>query len=181
MSGQPVQAFGTLNETEFVIITINEFLPDEVEGPPQTLMISNSEERPSINSVELLDGTYKIEARLFDMAPHVIPAEERCVDPNSAMFTVLTGGLSSLFMSKECYWSPPEPGTEMDVVITGGALLDDTTGYWQISRDSLAGSKEIEFFLITVPKPTYLEDLANMDAPTNLSIQYRHMIEPVLT
>jgi hypothetical protein len=79
--------------------------------------------------------------------------------------------------TKKTKWIPI-PAIPLVPAPLGGALLDETTGYWQVTNDDLANRNKFNLFVIKQKDPETHEELGNLADPLELSQKYPSLVKP---
>ena len=186
-----------LNESYKAILMI-EKVPDDVLEPPyfQSMLLDKGVKEEMIS---LVPGMYKVTGMLMDINGFTIQkgCQEICteydIDTEYYAEEILSGMTDVLDVMPEekpdCKtWSYfPEEPIEAKPSLMGGVILDNITGYWNVTREEL-NKGGVEFYFIQTLKPTCTAvqdcvldvcvDVAEMQATGPYSYKYREYLEP---
>lgn len=164
-----------LTDTEQVIFNLekvtdpNNPLEQELTQP---MMFAGGDANTLTWDVKLIPGKYKIDATYFDDVEIILPAN--CVH---------------ICEGDDCedvdVWMPAESQSTKPI---GGALLNETIGYWEISESDLEGKNKVEFYVLRVPDANCISTdncilpncigLGEMDKVDDYSTTFRNYIVP---
>jgi len=140
-------------------------------GDPDVISLSDFwGDRAEPVTARLVPGTYELNINTFLHKPIIIPEETR-------KFKI--GLFSGLFDDQEEY-TIPEIKFDSNYP-SGGAVLNEKSGYLTISADNLYGDNKILFYVISPPLPKKIEDLNQMNKIEQYSIRFRQSLEPGYT
>jgi hypothetical protein len=184
-----------LGKNNKAILLIEKIPEDELEPPYfKTVML---EPGISEETTSLVPGKYKVTGTLIDTDGFVIEpgCMEVCTEYDMGteyyVEEIVVGVLAPEAPSSkpECKkWSLfPEDRIEVKPAIRGGVVLDNATGYWNVTRTEL-NKGSVEFYFIQTLKPncTIVQecvldvcvDVAEMQAAGPYSQKYREYVEP---
>jgi len=186
-----------LGENYSAILMV-EKLPEDPLEPVyfQAMMLDEGAEE---DTIKMIPGRYKVTGMLIDHEGFTINAgcQEICTeyDMDTEYYVEeIVEGVSDPFgmvpeEKPECKtWSLfPEEDIVAKPSMMGGVMLDNTTGYWNVTREEL-NKGGVEFYFIQTLKPncTVMQDcvldvcvdVAEMQATGPYSLEYREYLEP---
>ncbi|MBD3248749.1 hypothetical protein GF336_01770 [Candidatus Woesearchaeota archaeon] len=112
----------------------------------------------------LVPGDYEVEIVLYSHDEIIIQPDRRC-----------EGG--GFWGGEECYYVPEEP-LVLDEFVMGGAVLDQSTGYFTITPEDLYSGKDLKLYIITTEPLIKLEHLTTAGDKQAMSSRFRQYIEP---
>lgn len=167
-----------LTETEQIIISLNkvtdpnEPLEQELQQP---MMFSGNDETTLVYDIKLVPGEYEIDATYIDN-------EEYTIKPGCMKIC------SGYDWKGDCDEYQYLPEESQSIKPTGGAVLDNETGYWQIGESDLEGKSSVEFYVLRVPDSNCISTddcilspcigLEEFDKVGNYSESFRSFIIP---
>ena len=175
-----------------------EKIPEDIFEPAyfQVLMLDSVQAKGRIS---LVPGLYKVTGMLIDSDGFVIEpgCQEICIeyDLDAGYYAEsAVKGMSDVLdlmpdekpaCRKWGYF--PETSIEAKPSLMGGVILDNRTGYWNVTRSGL-GKGSVEFYFIQSLKPTctvvqdcvldVCVDIAEVQAAGPYSLKYREYLEP---
>lgn len=100
--------------------------------------------------VLLTPGVYEVQVQQVDFSGAVIPAH--CYKYCKKM-SLDTDALGKFKIQCEFGYEPQED-IEMPTIVSGGLVLNNNTGYWNVTDEMFAGARRVHFRVVGVPKPT---------------------------
>ena len=168
-----------LTETEQVIFILEKVLDpnDQLDQElTQPMMFNGNDESTLVNDVKLIPGKYKIDATYIDNEEYTTQA--RCMK--------FCTGTDWRGDCDDYGYAPSEPQSTKPF---GGALLNGTGGYWEISESDFEGKSKIEFYVLRVPDANCITTdncilspcigLGEMDKVDDYSTTFRNDLLPV--
>ncbi len=153
----------TLGFDEEAIITMEKVKEDQYEQD----VIGFAEyslDKTDVSMERLVPGRYEVEIVVYSQDPITIQPDKRCED----------GGF---FSGDECYYVPEDPLT-LDEFVKGGAVLDQTTGYFEITPEDLYSSEKLKFYIISTEPLTKIEHITMAGDKQGMSTKFRSHIKP---
>lgn len=184
-----------LGAKQKAILLIEKIPEDELEQP---YFATISTEGTSKEAVKLIPGQYKVTGMLMDSGGFVIQkgCQETCLEYDTSEWeTFKKSNIDTLSLGMAPKQKPeckkwgyfPEENITAKPSLMGGVALDNSTGYWNVTRAELSKGS-VEFYFIQTLKPTCTMvqdcvldtcvDIAEIMATKPYSQQYREYVEP---
>ena len=193
-----------INDHEMVMLTVKRLLkPGEIGSSfTQTFIYDPESDEPmAIKEIKLIPGEYEVTANYFDnegfeirkWCKHICKgigceqietAVSQGVHPTDAKHACLVSPTCLVFMSQ---WVPEDP-IEITPAPLGGVIMNNETGYWELTAsDIYSYQDDVVFNILRMPTPTCLDDdcvlpvcigLEEMGKTINYSKDFRNEIEP---
>lgn len=141
--------------TDSVLLTF-EKIPDQLfeESYSQVVSVTKGTE----SNISLVSGSYSVTALMMDSESIIIPARNETIAGENIEY----------------------PEVNMTPAMLGQIVLDENSGYWNISSEDLQNAHRIVFYVFRMNIPHYMEDLSMLGQFENYSAVYRDVIEPEL-
>lgn len=138
------------------------------------------------NYIDMIPGRYKVTVNFLNQTGKIIPANssymplyspECC---NNISYGKHARLLSVLGCNDQGSQQYPDSDQPLIPLMAGGVMMDNVTGYWNVTEEMLNQDNEIIMFVLQTPDIDNLENLDNFAKIESLSVTYRKYTQPVI-